>query len=618
MAFLEKFLSIDLLAKETLATNQLSEEPGVYIFKDPKGDVLYVGKSSNVKRRLLSYLKAQPSSKTASMLKKASHFGFILTQSEKEALILEAQLIKKFRPPYNVVLRDDKNYPLIKIDPSEKFPRIEITRIFKRDGAFYFGPYPSVQALKEVLKFLRRAFPLRKCSTNTFIKRERPCLNYDIGLCLGPCSGKISPQEYRKVVRDLINFLNGQDSTIKEKLFEEMKRASENLEFEKAALYRDRIKAIDLMMERQSVITSEDVSSKDVFGFYLEEDRSIAFIIFIRQGAISGQRHFDISNAIGSEKEIVESFIKQYYELHPFIPEEIVLPIEIETKEILEKYLEELRGGPVTISFGKTEHDKRLLEMASKNAINHAKMASLEAELMNLRANKLKEFLGLDFLPELIGCLDISNLQGKHTVGAVVVFKKGIASPELYRAYTFESVDKPNDPVMIKLTLKRFIEEEEELFSSLDLLIIDGGKSQLKGALEALDGFYHNKPFVVAIAKDRTLNSKVERLLSEKLYIPGSSEPLSLPEEILRFIQKIRDEAHRFALKNYQKVHRKFLKASILDNIKGIGKKRKEILLKYFKDIEAISKAQLEELMAIPGISPKVAKNIYEFFHPLR
>lgn len=601
------------------------EAPGVYVFQDAKGSVLYVGKAINLRRRLLSYGRPPLPLKVASLIKKAKSFEFIVTRNEKEALLLEAQLIKKFRPPYNVVLRDDKNYPAIRINVREPFPRLEMVRRVKRDGAFYFGPYPSPHAIHEVVKILRKAFPLRKCPGKTFMKRSRPCINHDLGLCLAPCVGKISQKQYHLIVRDLIKFLNGDDKILREKLTAEMKQASEQLEFEKAAVLRDRLFALDALMERQAVVSHKRVN-RDVIGHYSEDGHSSISVVYVRGGAITGHKSFDVSSASGDDTQIIATFISQYYDIYPFIPEEILLPIEIEEREELTQYLEELRGAPVAILCGpQDEEDRELLELAQANAREHARAVASHLAYQQENLLLLQELLGLEFTPETIACVDISNLQGKYTVGAVVVFKNGVPTPKWYRSYLLGEFLEQNDPAMIESTIKKVATEDPAVFREIDLLMIDGGKTQLQGAMKALkfvgseeDGAIKSRPALVAIAKERSLDFKLERLEAEKLYLPQESDPISLANhpEVRKFLQTIRDEAHRCALVAYQREHRRSLQTSILDAIRGVGSKRKKLLLKHFGDVEAISRARLEDLLAIPGIPEDVARNIYEFFHP--
>ncbi|MCX7823817.1 MAG: excinuclease ABC subunit UvrC [Syntrophobacterales bacterium] len=609
----------------SLAKEVIPEGCGVYFFEDAKGSVLYVGKAINLRRRLSSYFRSPLPLKIASMMKKANAFEFIVTRNEKEALLLEAQLIKKFRPPYNVVLRDDKNYPSIRINTKESFPKLETVRQIRRDGAFYFGPYPSSQAMNEVVKVLRRAFPLRKCPSQNFMKRSRPCINHDLGLCLAPCAGKISKKQYYAIVRDLIRFLNGDDKFLREKLIREMQEASESLEFEKAAILRDRLFALDALMERQSVVSHKRIN-RDVFGYFSDGRYAFVSVVYVRSGTVTGHKSFDVSTASAEEDKIVSSFISQYYSIYPFVPEEILLPFEVEDRVELEEYLTELRGAPVTIvSRGDDGIDVELLELALSNAKEQAKVLLSHSSSRKESLELLKDFLKLNSTPESIACIDISNLQGKYTTGAIVIFKNGIPIPGLYRTCPLGELVEQNDPAMIQATIEKLAIGEPKFFEEIDLLVVDGGKGQLHGAIRALEklshgGFLKTLPTVVALAKERGPSSKPERLFAEKLYLSSKSDPLLLSNypKVRKFLQMIRDEAHRYALTAYQRQHRRSLHKSVLDAIRGIGPKRKKILLNYFGDVESISQARLEDLLAIPGIPEEVAKGIYEFFHPQR
>jgi len=624
----EKSFSIDLLLESSaIGRETIPESPGVYIFEDFKGAVLYVGKAINLKRRLLSYGQPPFSLKTASMLKKAGSFKFIVTRNEKEALLLEAQLIKRFRPPYNVILRDDKNYPAIRINIREPFPKLETVRQVKRDGAFYFGPYPSPYAMNEAVRVLRKAFPLRKCPGKSFMKRSRPCLNHDLGLCLAPCAGKISRKEYNAIVRELIRFLNGNDPKLKERLAEEMYRAAEELNFERAAILRNRLFALDALIEQQAVVSQRRVH-RDVVGYFIDGEHTFFSVVYVRGGTVTGHKCFDVNVTSDDENQLIVGFISQYYDIYPFISEEILLPLEVDKREELEYYLTELRRAPVTIICGgENEEDRKLLELAQTNAREYAKAVASDSASHQEVLQLLKDVLDIDVIPRTIACVDISNIQGRHTVGAVVVFKNGRPAPNLYRVYSLEETTDQNDPLMIQLTIRRLATEDPAIFKEIDLLMIDGGKGQLQGAIKALEvikvqGEHENssRPFLIAIAKERNSISKLERLLGEKLYLSHKPEAILVSEhpKVLGFLQRVRDEAHRYALSSYQKRHRQSLKTSVLDAIRGVGPKRKKILLERFGDVETISNARFEDLLAIPGIPEDVAKNIYEFFHPVR
>lgn len=627
--FGENRFSVSVLGEGVSSSKDLIPEvTGVYFFEDARGSVLYVGKAVNLRRRLLSYFRPPLPLKTASMMKKAVAFEFVITRNEKEALLLEAQLIKKLRPPYNIILRDDKNYPSIRISLRDPFPRLETVRRVRRDGAFYFGPYPSAHAMGEVVRILRKAFPLRKCPGQNLVKRQRPCINYDLGLCLAPCAGKVTQRQYHVIVRDLIRFLNGDNHVLKEKLTREMREAAEKLEFEKAAIFRDRLIALDAIMERQAVVLRKRLN-RDILGYFPEGDHAFISIVYVRSGIITGHKNFHLSGLAEDQNSAISSFISRYYDTYPFIPDEILLPVSVEEREGLEEYLSEIRGAQVTIICGANDDNEReLLDLALSNAKEHAKATLSHSNSWQESMKLLRDLLNLDPASQTIACVDISNLQGKYTVGAVVIFKSGFLSPRFCKTYPLGELTEQNDPAMIQTTIEKLATEDPILFKEIDLLMVDGGRGQLHGAMKAvednrrknLDGDSEKFPAVLAIAKERTLDTKHERLLAEKLYLPYVADPIPLSDypKVRKFLQMIRDEAHRCALNAYQREHRKALHASTLDSVKGVGPKRKKILLKFFGSIEAIKQAEFEDLLTIPGIPEEVAKNIYEFFHPNR
>ncbi|SFM42427.1 Excinuclease ABC subunit C [Thermodesulforhabdus norvegica] len=549
---------------------------------------------------------------------KAKFLEFIATADEYDALIMESQFIKKFRPPYNVVLRDDKNYPSLRIDPSEDFPRLEVVRRVKRDGALYFGPYTSASTLKEAIRTLRKAFPLRICRSGKPPIRSRPCLNHDMGLCSGPCCGLIAREAYRSIVNELIQFLTGKADRVRLELELRMKEAAEQLDFERAALYRDRLKAVEAITQKQYVVGRSTVDL-DVLGIWNEDASFHVTVVFVRQGIITGQKNLDISNAQGTTEEIIGSFIRQYYTGTSFIPDEIIVPVNLDDRDSLESFLGNLRGKKVNIGRAVKGYRKELLELAQKNAREHAlaKLKTLEHRQSAL--SKLTELFGLSKLPRLIACVDISTLFGRHTVGGIVVFRDGLPDPSLYRAYDLDNTSLQGDPAMMAYTLKRFREEEPLIFGSLDLLVLDGGKGQLSAVLDLIKTFPEASPPVIALAKEKTGDSRNERLLLEKVYVPGLSEPISLEKEpeVLRLLQLLRDEAHKFALTNYRKKHRSFLTHSVLDSIPGIGPKRKALLLRHFGDVNLIRDAELDDLLTVPGLPTSLARRIYDFFHSL-
>jgi excinuclease ABC subunit C len=608
--------------KTTVDTRSLSGKtaafphlPGVYLFKDAGGEVLYAGKARDLRKRVMSYFQRLDagSVKTRMLLGKAADLEYIVTPTEKEALLLEASLIKKHRPRYNVVLRDDKNYPALRIDLNEPFPRIEVVRRFQKDGALYFGPYPSASAVRQTLKLLNQIFPLRQCKGRRLVTRERPCLNYSMGQCLGACAGKIGQDEYRRMVDEVILFLQGKTDTLQKQLTGCMEEAAANLEFERAAYYRDRLRAISLTLEKQHIV-SDRFLNQDVLGIFQEPEGSELVVIFVRQGVIAGQKDFDLGDAHGEKDELIAAFIQQYYGETRYIPDEVLTPVPLEVGSILEEWLTELKGRRVRIWPARRGDRKYLLDIADDNARerfnSRRKWRQKEANLLD----GLQQVLRLPRLPKRMACVDISNIQGQHAVGAVVVFADGLPDKNSYRRFRVKSKSEPDDPAMMAEVVERFLSGEKELAAGLDLLVLDGGKSQLNRIMQVVKnaGMIDRLP-VISIAKEREDDrGERGRGLYEKFYKPGRRNPVFLAShpDILHLLQRLRDEAHRFAVTHYKKLHRKELLSSTLDNIPGVGPKRRQLLIKHFGSLEALRLASLEEIRNAPGISNALAEAI--------
>ena len=582
------------------------EAPGVYLFKGEKGEVLYVGKAKNLRKRLLSYLRPDLPSKTRVLVSKTREIETIVTRSEKEALVLEANLIKKHRPRYNVILRDDKAYPLLRLSIHEKFPGLTVVRRKKRDKALYFGPYPSAGAVRQTLKFLGRIFPLRRCSTAEMKRRERPCLYHQIGRCPAPCVGLITPEEYRKIVDGAVAFLKGRAQEVLRDLRCQMEEAAERLEFERAAALRDRYLALKKTLESQAVTLSEE-KDLDVFALARERDKVSGVVLFIRAGALLGKKSFHLSRLQEEdEKTLYATLLQQFYDEGKYIPDEVLLPVEPEGKDLLEEWLTDVAGKRVRIKTPKHGPKKDLLEMALKNA-----REALAARLAGERpyeelAEELARRLRLQKIPRRIEGVDISNIQGELPVGVVVSFWDGTPDKNRYRRYHIKTVSGPDDYAMIYETVGRHLRHalEDEILP--DLMLIDGGKGQLQAALSAAEELgLSGKLDFVALAKERESEG-------EKVYLPGRKNPLNLAKhsEVLRFLQRVRDEAHRFALSSHRKRRHKATLRSILDEIPGVGPKRKQTLLKHFGSLENITRASVEEIAALPGFNRKVAQNI--------
>ncbi len=588
--------------------------PGIYMFTDADGAILYIGKARDLRKRISAYFRGPGAVdvKTAIMLSKAADVEYAVTSSEKEALLLEASLIKKHRPRYNVVLRDDKNYLSIRIDSRDPYPRLDIVRRFQKDGATYFGPYPSARAARDTLKYLQQLFPLRLCKGKKLIPRERPCLNFSIGQCLAACAGKVSREEYMKMVEEVVLFLEGKTDILQRQLQKRMQEAAEALQFELAAFYRDRLRNIAATVEKQHVV-SDRFRDQDVLGIHQGEDRSELVILFIRQGAHSGQRAIDLKEAQGDRRELISAFIQQYYYQGAFIPDEVLVPVSLDSETVLSEWLSEKKGKRVRVWAAKRGSRKHLLDMAQANAREGSLSRSRWRKRDTALIDGLQRLLKLPRTPARIACVDISNIQGQHAVGALVVFEHGRPDKNSYRRYRIRLKSEPDDPAMMAEVIDRLIENDPELSAGLDLLLLDGGKGQLNKIVRLLEQLGTSKPLPVAsIAKERESDiGEKGKGLYEKIYLPGRKNPLFLHRnpDILHLLQRIRDEAHRFAISHYQSVHRTSLLTSALDGIPGIGPARRQMLLQSFGSLDAIQEAPAFELQRA-GLPRKVAQDL--------
>lgn len=600
------------LLSETAAFPHL---PGVYLFKAGDGSVLYVGKARDLRKRISSYFRSagQASVKVRVMVERASKLDFVVTPTEKEALLLEASLIKKHRPRYNVVLRDDKNYPALRIDPREPFPRLDVVRRFSKDGALYFGPYPSAHAVRETLKLLNQLFPLRQCKGKKLIPRERPCLNHSLGLCTGACAGRISREEYRRIVDQVILFLQGKTDILQRELRRQMEEAAADLEFERAAFYRDRLRNVTETLEKQHIV-SDRFLDQDVLGIHQEPEGSEIVVLFVRQGAITGQRDFDLKEAQGEQDELLTAFIQQYYGEGRYIPDEILVPMPFENEKVLEEWLTELRGKRIRIWPVKRGDRRHLLDIARNNAreryVSRRKWKQRDTSIIE----GLQRALKLPRLPVRMACVDISNIQGRHAVGSLVVFEDGRPDKNAYRHYRIESGNEPDDPAMMAEVVQRMLEGDPGLAAGLDLLVLDGGKGQLNRILRVVSesGVAECLP-VISIAKEREGDRGDKgRGMYEKIYLPGRKNPVFLHSrpDLLHLLQRLRDEAHRFAVSMYKNLHRNELLSSVLDSIPGVGPRRRQALLQHFGSIQALRRADVTRLMEVPGISEGIAQAI--------
>ena len=609
----------------------LPDKPGVYIMKNSLGEVIYVGKAKVLKNRVRQYFQNSKnhSEKVRAMVKNIAEFEYIVTDSEMEALILECNLIKKYSPRYNIALKDDKFYPFIKITTNEDFPRVYVTRNFAKDGNRYFGPYTNGTAVYEVMGLIKKLFPLRTCKKAIVEGGEptRACLNYHINLCKAPCAGYISKAEYWEMIDEIINILNGTDTSIIKNLKLEMEKAAEELEFEKAAKIRDRILAIELISEKQKMFTVKE-GDEDFIDLYTDEKDGCAQVFFVREGKVTGREHFMIED-IGDDpvEEVISSFIASFYGGTAQIPKTIYVPEEIEDQELIEKFLTEKRGSKVWIKVPKKGDKKNLLDMVRNNAkimLDQFKEKMVEEKELNKSAlTELADVLGLDSLPARIEAYDISNIQGVDSVGTMVVFENGKAKNSDYRRFKIKSVKGPNDyESMREILSRRFSHGLEEVNKIKernleyskgkfcifpDLIMMDGGKGQVNIALEVLKDFGIEIP-VCGLVKDDKHRTK--GLISQEKEIE-----LDKTSNLYRFVASIQEEVHNYAISYHRSLRNKSLTKSVLDDIQGIGQKRKKALLSKFKSIEEIKMASLEDLLEVEGMNKSSAENVFKFFN---
>jgi excinuclease ABC subunit C len=607
---------------------KLPDCPGVYLYRDGDGKIIYVGKAVSLKNRVRSYFGAAAARnpKVRAMMERARDLEYITTDSEVEALILESNLIKEHRPRYNVFLKDDKSYPYLKVTLNEEYPRVFITRRVVKDGARYFGPYTQVGAVNETLRLLKRIFPLRTCKQKVPAPRSRPCLNQHIKRCLGPCCGLATREEYRRVVDGVLLFLEGKQDELVKDLRARMEQAAENLEFERAAELRDQLQAVEKVVEKQKVVMA-DHNDRDVMAMARGRDEACVMVFFIRGGKLIGREHFilDGTGEMGRD-EVITAFIKQYYLQAEFIPREVlvedVVPGEI---EVLERWLTEKRGGRVYLARPQRGEKKQLVDLVGRNAllVLQEVEAGRAARKEDLRKalEELAGVLDLKAPPRRLECYDISNTQGAEPVASMVVFEEGKPVPQQYRRFKIKTVTGPDDFASMREALgRRFARGREERdlvntgqmstkqakFHRLpDLVVVDGGKGQLSSALAALEeqGFGHIP--ICGLAKEEEL-----------IFLPGWPEPVRLPESspALKLLQRLRDEAHRFAVTYHRQLRGKRNLKSMLEEIEGVGAKRRKELLRVFGSVEKIREAGLEELAAVPGMNRRAARAVYDFF----
>lgn len=602
-------------------TANLPTSPGVYLFKDEKGTILYVGKAGNIKNRVGSYFQRpeDKDTKTLTMLQKVADIDTIVTGTEKEALILEDNLVKEHHPRYNVKLRDDKRYPCLRLSVEEEFPTLSIVRRIKKDRSIYFGPYPSATSLRETLRLIRRLFPIRTCLDTKFTSRLRPCINFEMGRCLGPCSEEVDPAQYREVVRRVRMFLEGKNKDLVEQMKKKMEEESEKLKFEGAAKLRDQIAHIERVIEKQKIV-SQDFLDQDVIGLYRQDHRVILYLLFVRAGKLLGGKGFSLPSSGLPDDEIVYSFLHQYYREGKFIPEQILIPGPIPEQEFVEQTLTDLKGKRVRILVPVRGDKKQLLEMACENAERYLSRETDEKMEQQKLLESLKEKFHLSRLPGRIEAFDISNLQGGHAVGSMVSFRDGKPSKEGYRHFKIKTIEGADDYGMMYEVLLRRYRKALENDDLPDLVLLDGGKGQLNVAVEVFKELNINDVDLISLAKERTVDgsdpSRIERT-EEKVFLPQHKTPVILGRHssLLLFLDRVRDEAHRFAITYHKKIRARETIRSVLEEIRGIGKMRQKELIKFFGSPEKVKEAPLEELARAPKMNLKSARTVYDFFH---
>ena len=603
----------------------LPTSPGVYLMKDETGQVIYVGKAINLRNRVRSYFQSSRghSPKVQRMVECIADIDYFVTGSELEALILECNLIKKHRPRYNVRLRDDKTYPFIRVTVNEPYPRVFMTRTVVRDGSRYFGPYTDVPAVRETLRMLKTLFPLRQCSQkfDPGSPARRPCLNYHIRRCLGPCSGQVDPSLYREMVDEVVLFLEGRQVDLIESLRRRMEAAADGLDFEQAARLRDQMRAVEKVVERQRIV-SDAGADQDVIAFATDPWGACVRVVFVRDGKIVGSEHFMLGGTDGADDtEMLSAFIKEYYSEDSVVPRELLLQAAIDDADILEKWLADRRGGAVSIKTPQRGARRRLVELAAENAREYlARERAAEQSEMRTRMDGLAElaaYLKLDAPPARIECYDISNLQGTDAVGSMVVFEEGRPAKSQYRRYRIRRVEGQDDFAMMGEVIRRRLaraagENPDPKFVRLpDLIIVDGGKGQLNAAGAVVDVMAQSAglPRIAVV-------SLAER--NEEVFVRGESAPLVLPRESksLRLMQHMRDEAHRFAVAYHRALRGKRGIASELAEVPGIGKKRLVALMRKFGSLEALGEASEGEIVSVKGMTAPAARAVWEHLHP--
>jgi excinuclease ABC subunit C len=615
--------SISERNKELLRT--LPDQPGIYVFRDSNGRVLYVGKAKSLRKRVLSYFqKGSPRDgniRIAQMIKRIHDFDFVTTSTESEALLLEANFIKHHRPLYNIDLRDDKSYPYVAVTLNEEFPRVMVTRKPQRSGVAYFGPFTNAGMVRDTVELLGRVFPYRKCrGAKPGRHTGSPCLNYHIGLCLAPCDGKVDAADYRQMINRVVRLLSGKPEGIVESIKESMAQAAADQQYEEAALLRDRLRALEHLVEKQQA-SGTGVESADVLGIHGEGEYANVQVLQVRDGALSDRQSIFLKNTGGeTDTFILEQFILRYYATPIGLPVEVVLPDTFDKADVMSGFLSEQKGSRVTVRTGVRGKRRELAAMAERNAklaFDQDRLKEKEKQLRPAQAlAELKKVLGLASVPSRIECYDISNIGGAHSVGSMVVFEGGIPDSSQYRKFKIRKDDGPDDfAMMAEVIERRFArrdgksESDDASFARRpDLVVVDGGAGQVSAAAGALELMGIKDIPVIGLAKR-----------FEEVYLPYRKEPLRLPVEsrALGLLKNLRDEAHRFAINFHRQRRDRGVSSSILDSLPGIGPARKRAILEHFGSPDKFIAASRDELEAVPGLPAKVARDVYSYLHKL-
>ena len=604
---------------------KLPKQPGVYLMHSSNDEVIYVGKAINLKNRVRQYFQTSRtrSAKIEKMVSLISYFEYIITDSELEALVLESNLIKEYKPKYNTMLTDDKNYPFIKVTLGEAYPRVVLARQMKRDKSKYFGPFTSGKAVKDTIELLRKLYCLRTCDQGTFhaAAKDRPCLYYQIKQCHAPCQGYISKEEYDEQIRKAMEFLNGNTKEIRDELTKKMQRAAEEFEFEQAAVYRDLLASIQHITQDRQRITDGDQKERDIIAVSTELDEAVVSIFFVREGKILGREHFHMTGVQGEAySTVLTEFVKQYYAGTPYIPKELLLEYPIDDMELIEEWLSTKRDKKVHIHVPQKGEKHKLIALAKENA-----SMVLRQDLEKLKREEARTIGAVNEITQMLGipsagrieAFDISNISGYDAVASMVVFEQGKAKRSDYRKFRLRTVQGPDDyKSMEEVLTRRFThglkeqEDAESEFGSFnrfpDLIMMDGGRGQINVALRVLESLQLSIP-VCGMVKDDKHRTRGLYYQNQMVEFPKNGTSFDL-------VTRIQDEAHRFAITYHKNLRGKTQVKSVLDDIKGVGPARRKNLMKHFKELSKIKEASIEELMKVEGITKEVAHEIYNHF----